>query len=161
MSHSDPLPVDRRTFIKGGATAAASVALGTTALSYGRILGANDRISLGHIGIGNRGRGLAWIASKLKDEHNVEMTAVCDLWTVNREKAVARPTGIYGRAPRAFQHMEELLALKDVDAVIISTAENSSMRRFSSSPSKPARTRTAKSRWPTCSTRPRPRATRC
>src|SRR5207237_8596637 len=31
----------------------------------------------------------------------------------------------YGRAPLAFQHLEELLALKDVDAVLISTPEHS------------------------------------
>ena len=53
------------------------------------------------------------------------MTAVCDLWTVNREKAVAANAAHYGRAPRAFQHLEDLLALKDVDAVLISTPEHS------------------------------------
>ena len=78
------MKIDRRSFIVAGTTAIAS-----TALSYSRIPGANDRISLGHIGIGARGRGLAQIASKLKDEKNVEMTAVCDLWKVNREKAAA------------------------------------------------------------------------
>ena len=53
------------------------------------------------------------------------MTAVCDLWKVNREKAVAANTQYYGRAPRAYSHLEELLALKDVDAVLISTPEHS------------------------------------
>ena len=51
------------------------------------------------------------------------MTAVCDLWKVNREKRRRPSEKAYGRAPRAFQYMEELLALKDVDAVIISTAD--------------------------------------
>jgi predicted dehydrogenase len=110
----------RRNFLNRAATLAASA---TTALSYTRILGANDRISLGHIGIGHRGGGLAWIASRLKDSHHVEMTAVCDLWKVNREKAAAKAEHVYGRAPRAFQYMEELLALSDVDAVIISTGD--------------------------------------
>ncbi len=53
------------------------------------------------------------------------MTAVCDLWKVNREKAAARAEKTYGRAPRSFQHLEDLLALKDVDAVLISTPEHS------------------------------------
>lgn len=101
------------------------VAVTTTALSYGRILGANDRISLGHIGIGNRGRELDWIVSRLKDKHNVEMTAVCDLWKVNRERASAFNGTYYGRAPRAFADPKELLALNDVDAVLISTPEHS------------------------------------
>ncbi len=112
------MQIDRRSFLAAGTTTLAS-----TALSYSRIPGANDRISLGHIGIGARGRGLAFIASKLKDEENTEMTAVCDLWKVNRERAAAAAEKVYGRAPRSFQYMDELLALKDVDAVLISTAD--------------------------------------
>lgn len=108
----------RRSFLTGGATALAS-----SALSYGRIPGANDRISLGHIGIGRRGRELAAVAASLKNEHKVEMTAVCDLWKHNRERATEAATQAYSRAPRAFQYHEDLLALKDVDAVIISTAD--------------------------------------
>ena len=84
--------MDRRSFLAAGTTALAS-----TALSYTRIPGANDRISLGHIGIGSRGHGLAYIASQLKDQKNVEMTAVCDLWKVNRERAAAAA----GDSPRA------------------------------------------------------------
>jgi predicted dehydrogenase len=115
-------PIDdkfgRRSFLTGGAAA-----LGSTALSYGKILGSNDRISLGHIGVGRRGRELASVASGLKDSHRVEMTAVCDLWRVNRERAVKDTTRAYARAPRSFQYLEDLLALNDVDAVIISTAD--------------------------------------
>ncbi len=110
--------MDRRSFLAAGTTALAS-----TALSYTRIPGANDRISLGHIGIGSRGHGLAYIASQLKDQKNVEMTAVCDLWKVNRERAAAAAEKVYARAPRAFQYMDDLLALKDVDAVLISTGD--------------------------------------
>jgi Oxidoreductase family, NAD-binding Rossmann fold len=117
--------IDRREFLSQSGRIAAGTALATTALSYGRILGANDRIALGHIGVGNRGRGLDSIVAKLKDQHNVEMTAVCDLWTVNREKAVEAARTVYGRAPRACANAEELLALKDVDAVLIATPEHS------------------------------------
>lgn len=118
--------IDRRTFLSGSAAALASGAiLPRTALSYGNIIGANDRISLGHVGIGSRGGDLDLIVSKLKSTHNVEMTVVCDLWKGNREKAVATNTGYYGRAPRAVQHVEDLLAMKDVDGVLISTPEHS------------------------------------
>jgi len=117
---------DRRGFLSGSAAVLASGAvLPRTALSYGNIVGANDRISLGHVGIGNRGTELDLIASKLKSTQNVEMTAVCDLWKGNREKAVAANTGYYGRAPRAVRYVEELLAMKDVDGVLISTPEHS------------------------------------
>src|SRR3954453_24042542 len=109
--------MSRRTLLMAGAS------LGVSAISYGRIAGANDRISLGHIGVGNRGRELASVVADLKERHNVEMTAVCDLWSVNRERAVKAALDEYRRAPRSFQYFEDLLELKDVDAVLISTAD--------------------------------------
>jgi predicted dehydrogenase len=51
------------------------------------------------------------------------MTAVCDLWKVNRERAAKTAADEYGRPPSSFQYAEDLLAAKDVDAVIISTAD--------------------------------------
>ncbi len=109
--------IDRRSFL------ISSAALGVSALSYGRILGANDRISLGQIGIGRRGRELGSIAAGLKNSHNVEVTAVCDLWSVNRDRAAKAAEDAYGRAPKVFANHEDLLALKDIDAVIIATAD--------------------------------------
>ena len=118
--------IDRKTFLtKSAALLAGSTAFANPALSYNRIVGANDRISLCHVGNGSRGHDLDLIASQLQASHNVEMTTVCDLWSVNREKAVATNTKYYGRAPRGYQYVEEVLALKDVDAVIISTPEHS------------------------------------
>jgi predicted dehydrogenase len=88
-------------------------------------MGANDRIALAHIGIGSRGRELDEIASRLKSSHNVEMMAVCDLWKENREEAAATNTSYYGRAPRSVPYAEDLLAMKDIDGVMISTPEHS------------------------------------
>ena len=124
MQNSDDKKVDRRTFIQTAGAIAGS-AIASTAVSYDRILGANDRIALGHIGIGNRGSGLHKMASRLKDKYNVETVAVCDLWRNNRERAATRTTEYYGRAPKAVQHPDELLAMKDVDAVFIATPEHS------------------------------------
>jgi len=125
MDSSDP-KINRREFLhKGAVVAAGGAAWSGTALSYTRIAGANDRISLGHIGVGNRGSELDGIVGSLKDQKNVEMTAVCDLWTHNVERAMAANQRFYGKAPRALRHPQELLALKDVDAVLISTPEHS------------------------------------
>src|ERR1700752_1955964 len=105
--------MNRRNFLSQSAAVIAGAAvLPRTASSYENIVGANDRISLGHVGIGDRGDDLGLIVSKLKSSHQVEMVAVCDLWKVNREKAVDANRSYYGRAPRAFQHVEELLSLK-------------------------------------------------
>src|SRR6266436_352613 len=118
--------IDRRRFLgKSAALIAGSAALPSTALSYERIVGANDRISLAHIGTGSRGSDLDWIVAQLRTSQNAEMTVICDLWKLNREKAAATNAKYHGRAPRTFQYLEDVLALKDVDGVIISTPEHS------------------------------------
>jgi predicted dehydrogenase len=116
--------MDRRTFLEA-TLVAGGAALANTALSYGRILGANDRIRLGHIGIGSRGDDLVEIAGKLKDTHKTEMVGVCDLWSVHRDKAVAAYAKPFGRASQAYRNAEELLAVEEIDAVIISTPDHS------------------------------------
>lgn len=117
--------IDRRGFLTGSAALIGGAAIAPTALSYSRILGANERISLAHIGPGNRGQELAWVVAQHKARHNVEMTAVCDLWRLHRERAVAENTRFYGRSPRSYQYLEDVLPLQDIDAVIISTPEHS------------------------------------
>src|SRR6202140_3414599 len=118
--------IGRRTFLgKSAALTMGGAAFASTALSYGRIAGANDRISLCHIGNGSRGEDLDWIVSKLAATHNVEMRAVCGLGRLNREKAGGTNAKYYGRSPRSFPYFEDVLALKDIDAVMISTPEHS------------------------------------
>src|SRR6184192_2381589 len=124
--NSSESKLNRRAFLqKSAAVAAGSAAINSAALSYTRIIGANDRISLGHIGVGNRGTELDGIVAGLKDKKNVEVSAVCDVWTHNLDRAVAANQKYYGKAPRALKPPQELLALKDVDAVMISTPEHS------------------------------------
>lgn len=114
----------RRNFLRHASAAAGlGATIHTSAASYDRISGANERISVGHIGVGNRGSELETMLGRLKDEQHVEVTAVCDLWTVNLDRAAHTCEKTYGRAPRSFQDMERLLELKDVDAVIVSTAD--------------------------------------
>ena len=125
MKDSHDTKLDRRSFLNRAAGVVGGSAFASTALSYGRILGANDRIALGHIGVGNRGRGLHLMVSQLKDKYNVETVAVCDLWKTNRERATATSERYFGRAPRSLQYLDELLALKDLDAVLIATPEHS------------------------------------
>ena len=48
---------------------------------------------------------------------------MCDLWSVNRDRAADRGEKNYGRRPRTFQYMEKMLELPDLDAVFISTAD--------------------------------------
>lgn len=85
-------------------------------------LSANDRISIGMIGVG--GRGTADMNEIRKCTGlNVAVTAVCDVYRPNRERAVAAAAKAWGAAPRQTADYQELLGWKDVDAVVIATPD--------------------------------------
>jgi len=111
----------RRTFLKDTAAGAAAI----TAMSYSRVLGANDRISIGIIGCGGRGVGAHMPGvHQFDQQENIEITAVCDPWRVARESAVAKTKEWYGREARQFSSYKDLVALKDVDAVTIASCDH-------------------------------------
>ena len=75
--------VPRRTFLRG-VTAA-------TALSYSRVYGANERVQLGLIGAGERGRG---DMGKFVKSGIVDVTAVCDIYgDADRRRPTDRAQG--------------------------------------------------------------------
>ncbi|HUX57038.1 MAG TPA: twin-arginine translocation signal domain-containing protein [Bacteroidales bacterium] len=72
----------RREFITKTGIVTAGVTLGVSSLSaasYKRIPGANDRINMGFIGIGNRGSQLLNLFMKQPD---IEVAALCDIYTL-------------------------------------------------------------------------------
>jgi hypothetical protein len=77
MKHS----LSRRTFLRS--SVAGGAALAFPAATYSRIIGANDRISIGIIGCGDRGVNahMKGVHAHAK-EQNIEITAVCDPWRV-------------------------------------------------------------------------------
>ncbi|MBI3682955.1 MAG: Gfo/Idh/MocA family oxidoreductase [Acidobacteria bacterium] len=88
-----------------------------TAVSAGRVLGANDRIRLGIIGTGGRGTHLIRMANQAG---GIEWVAVCDAWDARREKAkqlLDRPVELYADYHR-------LLDRKDIDGVIVATLDH-------------------------------------
>lgn len=89
-----------------------------------RKIGPNDRISIGCIGVGDRGYGA--LMQEIRGQaarHNVEISAVCDVWKPNLERAAAKAKEWFGKEPRSFTRFGDLLALKDVDAVTIATPD--------------------------------------
>ena len=90
--------------------------------ALGRILGANDRIQLGLIGTGGRGQYNLGEIKKCVGA-NAEVTAVCDVWTPNRERVAAMSAEAWGKPPRQTADYRELLDWRDVDAVVISTPD--------------------------------------
>jgi predicted dehydrogenase len=104
-------PHPRRNFLKGVA--------GTTltALSYQRIMGANDRIRLGGIGPGDRGAGRLVAARKL----GAEIVAMAD---VNQGMLARATRALGGPVEKTYVDYHDLLARKDIDGVIIATPDH-------------------------------------
>ncbi len=116
--------ITRREFLAATAAGAAGLALtGTGVLAAERVLGANDRLRVGLIGVGDRMGSLMNEFHGLKDSLNCELVAVCDIWKPNREKAVKKVTDWYGAEPKVYDRYEDMLAAKDIDGLIIATAD--------------------------------------
>lgn len=117
----------RRKFIKQTAQAGAATALvsmGWTAKSYGNILGANDKVRCGVIGFSDRHRQ-SHIPAFMHHykEMNFDIVAVSDIWKYRREEGVEFLKKKMEHDIIGCKNNEELYALKDIDAVFISTAD--------------------------------------
>ena len=107
---------DRRTFIAG--SAASAVALGAPAV---HALGANERLNIGLIGSGNRGRTIS--TECVKAGHNVVATAdVAEFrlaWIAEQLAKAGQKT-----QPTTYADYRKLLEHKGLDAVIIATPDH-------------------------------------
>jgi len=117
----------RRKFIKQSAIAAAGTYLGTmgmSAKSYGNIIGANDRVRVGVVGFSDRFKGsLLPSFMNHQKELNFDIVAVSDLWNYRRGLGVDHLKKQFGHDIAACRNNDELYNLKDLDAVIVSTAD--------------------------------------
>jgi len=114
---------DRRGFLKLGAAAAAGAA-SFSASSYASILGANDRVRVGVIGCGDRMKSsLIPAFQEHAKDLNFEFVAVSDLWNRRREEGSAYIQKLSGNPIAAVRNNDELYARKDIDAVLIATAD--------------------------------------
>ncbi|HEY5745163.1 MAG TPA: Gfo/Idh/MocA family oxidoreductase [Chryseolinea sp.] len=113
----------RREFIKRS-TAISMGALAFSAKSYANIIGANDRVRVGVVGFSDRFRG-ALLPSFMNHykELNFDIVAVSDIWKYRREEGQAYLKEKFGHDIKACVNNDELYKTKDIDAVIISTAD--------------------------------------
>jgi predicted dehydrogenase len=113
-------PFNRRDFIKTAArTTALAAATGAFPfVSRGRVLGANDRIGIGFIGVGGRGSShIATVQRLIQSGENLKVVAVCDAFRYRLGEA-AKPTGA-----KPYMKHAELLADANVDVVCIATPD--------------------------------------
>ena len=107
----------RRTVLKSAAVAAvaAPYVITSTALGNDETPPASDRVTLGHIGVGNRGRGLLRGFMRCKGAQSV---AVSDAYKSRRETCAGWVKG------KAYADFRELLARDDIDGVVIATPDH-------------------------------------
>src|SRR5437764_6614505 len=83
---------NRRDFLKASAAAgAASAAMTMNASSYDNVAGANERINLAFLGVGGRCQQHIDIINHIRQSHNVQPVAVCDVW--DGDATLSRGTG--------------------------------------------------------------------
>ena len=116
--------INRRHFLGTAAAAGTTIMSGSTARSYERVPGANDRINIGFVGCGARGAGHRRMVKMSVDDKNLGVVAVCDLWSINREKAAQDCEQKFEGKVRQFKYLEERLSMPELDAVMIATGDH-------------------------------------
>jgi len=114
----------RRDFLKLTGAGVAGAALGASASSYARIMGANDRVGVGIVGFSDRTRS-SLIPSFLKSagELNFEFVALSDIWNRRRDEGAAYIAKLSGKQVTLARNNEELYDNKNVQAVMVGTAD--------------------------------------
>jgi len=106
----------RREFLRNLTILTAGVTL-----TSNRVSGANERLNLGFIGLGNRGDQVldAFLAHS-----DAQVTAVCDLYQPYMDFACKKISEKHGNIPKQFKDYRKLLEQKDIDAVVICTPDH-------------------------------------
>jgi predicted dehydrogenase len=115
----------RREFMKKAALGTIGLAtMGMSTSSYGRILGANDRVNVGIVGFSNRFKS-SLVPSFMDHakELNFAFVGVSDIWNRRRDEGAAYIKSKAGMDIKKYRNNDELYANKNIDAVIISTAD--------------------------------------
>jgi len=126
--------ISRRKFIAKSSLVAAGATVGISALANPSVLGANDKIRVGFIGIGNRGTQLLNLFMENKD---VEVAALCDVYEpyVKRDRSAVHQRYLdLGKVPnmgdgfdkkvKLYSDFRKMLEQKDIDAVCIATPDH-------------------------------------
>ncbi len=129
----------RREFIAKTGITAAGVTLGATqisAVSYARAIGANDKIRVGFIGVGNRG---TQVLDLFMAEPDCEIAALCDVYEpyITRDHSKVEPRYIElvgNKVPKMgevfpnkverYTDYRKILEDKTIDAVVVATPDH-------------------------------------
>ena len=108
----------RRTFLEAGRDGNAAV----LAYPASTVLGANDRMRVGMIGVGDRGNDLL---GQVRAVHGVELVAMADVYSRRRDEAKSKVPGI-----QTFDDYRRVLDMKDLDGIIVASPLHIHTRHF-------------------------------
>ena len=114
--------VTRREFLDTLAVGAAGLAMGSTAKSYGQILGSNDRLNFAVIGL--NGRGYAHLSALKANRERCPHLACLRCGQQHPQEIRRRYAARDGRGPVAEKDFRKILEQKDVDAITIATPDH-------------------------------------
>jgi predicted dehydrogenase len=114
--------VTRREFLDTVAIGAAGLAVGSTAKSYARILGANDRLNFAVIGL--HSRAYAHLSALKANSNAVHITYVCDVDSNTMKKFADSVQQEMGYSATPVKDFREILSQKDVDAITIAAPDH-------------------------------------
>jgi predicted dehydrogenase len=114
--------ISRRSFlVKSSLAIAAPAIIPSSILGRNGAVAPSEKIVLGAIGIGPRGR---YVLSRMLDEPDVQFVAVCDVQANRRKTVQEMARAKYGNNDCAtYIDMHELLARSDIDAILIATGD--------------------------------------
>jgi predicted dehydrogenase len=104
------MTVPRRTFLLSASGAIAAHAVPPS-----------DQVTLGVIGSGGRG---TFVMTVFQKDPALRVSAICDVYEPNLENAISVASKVPGTHPKVYRNYRELLADKDVQAVLIATPEH-------------------------------------
>jgi len=105
--------ITRRRFLKS--SAAATAAVGMPKLAASQVLGANDQITVGVLGLGTRGRRVHM--RLMEEQPGVRVVAVCDVDRKRMGTAAERFEADFGRKVDQYVDMRQMFDRQDIDVI--------------------------------------------
>lgn len=128
MKNTESIPTtdSRRDFVKKTIIGTAALSVGGilpgfSPKSYGRILGANEKVKVGVMGVNSRGLALS---SNFALQPNCEVVTICDVDTRAAEKCITTVEGIQKSKPKNQPDFRKALDDKDMDALVIAAPDH-------------------------------------
>ncbi len=120
------MKTSRRDFLKAAGAGSALLTVGGvlpgfSAASYGRVLGANDRIRVSMIGVNSRGDSLA---RNFARQSACDVATVCDVDKQAIEKCLGNLKKVQDKTPKTERDFRKSLEDKQIDAVVIATPDH-------------------------------------